>query len=208
MSEADTQPVVTTTEAQPQVGAEGTDARNDGADLDTLLKVYDEKTTSAAATTTQTQPDTTAGTEPDLKTVAAKLQQLESFATESHNLRHKQDMGETVKAIRGDLDPDVFDEKLIEGWLNVQAQQDPRLAQAWLNRAANPKQFEQVKTALAKSFQKKFSKLPDRQTTEDRDAVTAAVRGSSTRATEGKAPEFGKMSNADFQKEKDKLFGT
>lgn len=207
MSEATpTQPVVTQTDAQPQAGVEGTDARTDGNELDTLLKTYDEQTTQPAAAT-QTPPAQTQ-TEPDLKVIAAKMQQFETFATEAHNAKYKRDMNDTVAAIRGDLDPDVFDPALIEGWLDAQAKQDPRLAQAWIERDAKPKQFEQVKTALAKNFAKKFSKLPDRQATEDRETVAAAVRGASTRTPEGKAPDFGKLSDSDFQKEKDKLFGT
>jgi hypothetical protein len=60
---------------------------------------------------------------------------------------------------------------------------------------------------LGKSFAKKFSKMPDKQATEDRETVAAAVRGASTRAPEGKAPNFAAMSDNDFQAEKDKLFG-
>ncbi len=53
MSEANTQTVVTETDALPQAGAEVvTDARQDG-DLDTLLKTYDEQVPPAATTSTR-----------------------------------------------------------------------------------------------------------------------------------------------------------
>jgi hypothetical protein len=206
MSEADTQAVDTTTNAQPQAVAEVAVAQDDAGDLDTLLKVYDEKVTAPAATATTPEPKP--GTDPDLKTLADRLKRVDSLVTEANNLQFKRDMTDTVKTIRGDLDPTVFDDDLVEAFLNGKAKQDDRLAQAWLDRHAKPKQFEQVKTALAKDFAKKFSKMPDKAVTEDRELVSAAVRGASTRAPEGRPPEFGKMSNSDFQKEKDKLFGT
>ena len=201
--ELNTQPVVTETNAQPPAGAEGTNARNDDGDLDALLKVFETETKPPVKPTPEQQTN-----EPDLKALAGEVQQMRGFVNEAHNLQFKRDMDDTVKTIRGELDPEIFDGPLIQGWLDAQAQQDQRLAKAWVDRHANPKQFEQVKTALAKNFAKKFSKLPDAAATEDRAAVTAALRGASTRAPEGKAPEYGKLSNADFEKEKAKLFGT
>jgi len=197
MSEATpTQPVVTETEASAQPDAKVTDARTEG-DLDSLLKVYDE--TTAAPATTKSEPEQQPGAAPDLNVLAAKMQRFESLATEAQNIQFKRDMSETVTAIRGDLDPEVFDAPLIEGWLDAQAKQDPRLAKAWLERHANPKQFEQVKTALAKNFAKKFSKLPDRAATEDRDAVSAAVRGASTRAPASQPANLGGMTDAEYR---------
>jgi len=119
----------------------------------------------------------------------------------------RQDMDKTVKSIRGDLDPEMFDDATVRGWINARADDDPRLAQAWVNRHNNPKQFEKVVTQLGRDFQKKFSKMPDKGATEDRDAVTAAVRGASTRAPAGQAPDFSRMTDREFQAEKDKLLG-
>lgn len=206
MSEAqDTQPVVKLTDAQPQAGAEVVDARTEGGDLETLLKTYDEQVPSPAAT--PPQPAQSQATDPDLKALAGEVQQMKSFVNEAQNLRFKHDMSETVTAIRGDLDPEVFDAPLIQGWLDAQAQQDPRLAKAWMERHANPKQFEQVKTALAKNFAKKFSSLPDRQATEDRETVAAAVRGASTRTPEDKPANYAGMSNNDAAADIEKKYG-
>lgn len=201
MSEAEnTQTVVDETNIQSQTGTEVNDARNDGDDLDAVLKEFD---TAVPAATSKPEPKQ--GAEPDLKVLA---EQVKGFVSEANAIRFRTDMDKTIADIRGDLDPDIADNDLVESWLDVQARKDPRLAKAWADRNANPKQFDRVKAELGKALKAKFSKLPDRQATEDREAVTAAVRGASNRAPETKAPDFSKLSDNDFQKEKDKLFGT
>ncbi len=204
MSEATpTQPVVTETPASAQPDAKAPDARTEG-DLDSLLKVYDETT---AAPAQPIQPEQTPGTEPDLKTIAAQMQRFENLATAAVNDKFKRDMSTTVKAIRGDLPEAVFDDVLVEAYLDAQAKQDPRLAKAWLDRDANPRQFEQVKTALAKSFAKKFSSMPDRAATEDRDAVSAAVRGASNRAPASQPANLGGMTDQELREHTKKQYG-
>jgi hypothetical protein len=206
MSEAETtQPVVQTTEAPALPGAEVTvDARNDGDDLDTLLKEFDQhEPKPVVSSTTKPEP----GQEPDLKALAQKFESVEGFVRQQSAVQYKQDMAKTVEAVRGDLPAEIFDDGMIESWLDGQARNDPRLAQAWMERNTNPKQFEKVKVALGKQLAQKFSKLPDRQVSEDRASVAAAVRGASTRAPEAKAPNFAALSDNDFQAEKDKLFG-
>lgn len=203
MSEAQaTQPVVTPTDAQPQAGAEVTDARNEDT-LDTLLKTYDQQTQPAAQPQTTNPPERKPDT-PDLNVLASRV---ESFVNEAHNIQFKRDMTETVKQVRGDLDPDVFDDVLVESWLDAEARRDPRLAKAWTDRHANPKQFERVKAELGKSFTKKFSKLPDKQVTEDRESVAAAVRGASTPRPESKPLNVSNLSNKQAADEIEKNFG-
>jgi hypothetical protein len=102
--------------------------------------------------------------------------------------RFQKDMNATIKNVRGDLPEELFDGPLVQAWIDAQAKKDPRLATAWANRHTDPKKFEQVVGALGKEFSKIRPKLPDKQATEDREAVTAAVRGASTQAPAGKAP--------------------
>ncbi len=142
-----------------------------------------------------------------MKALAARVEQMSGFVTEAQTNQFKRDMADTVKAVRGDLDPGVFDDVLVEAYLNAQAAQDPRLAKAWMDRAANPKQFEQVKTALSKNFAKKFSKMPDPAATEDRAAVSAAVRGASTRTPESQPLKLAALSNSDAKKAVEDQFG-
>lgn len=201
MSEAMTeQAAVDATKAPAVPGATaGQDARNDGNDLDTLLAEYDQQVRPAP--TPQTQPEQKSGTDAVAKPAA------DPDVAEVKRYIFKQDMDKTVKSIRGELPSDYFDDSLVKAWIEAQAEEDPRLGLAWANRHSNPKQFEKVVDTLGRKFSKQYGKLPDKQATDDREAVSAAVRGASHRAPEGKAPDFSGMNNAEFREEHKKLYG-
>lgn len=193
MTETDTQPVVDATHTTAKPVVEGSDARNDGNDLDSLLAAFDTqtKTTVSPAPNQPVAPDVTA--------LAATVQSLQGQIAEVSNFKFRQDMDETIKDIRGDMDGEVFDNEFVESWLDAQARKDQRLQTAWLQRESNPGQFKKIRAELGKAFVKKFSKLPDKQVTEDREAVTAAVRGASTRAPADAPVKYGNQSNAEFR---------
>jgi hypothetical protein len=199
MSEENTQAAVDEPKVPAQPGAEATNAQA-GDDLDALLSEFDTETRPS----TPAQPATAAPAANDVKDASAEVL---AARDEIRKERFQKDIKVTVSDIRGDLPADLYDDDFMESWLDVQAKKDERLAQAWANRNANPQQFAKVKAALGKEFAKKYGKLPDRQATDDREAVTAAVRGASTRAPEGKAPNYAGMTNADFAAEKDRAFG-
>ena len=182
--------------AEPVTAA--TNAREDGDDLDKLLSEFD----SAAPETPKPEPKAEGAD--DLKVVA---EQLKGWMGEQQRAQFKQDMDKTMKSVRGDLDPEFFDDSFVKAWIDVEATNDPRLSKAWVNRHSNPKQFERVVDLLGRKFSKKYGKLPDKGATEDREAVTAAVRGASTKAPEGKAPDFAGMNNAEYREAHKKEYG-
>lgn len=200
MSEAQaTQPVVEKTDVQPGAGTEVTnDARNDGGDLESLLKTYDD----------QVKPEPTAkAPEPKADTTTAPQVRSDPAVAEIQQRFFRQDMNDLVKTVRGDVDPSLADDDLVEAWVDGQARKDPRLQTAWMQRQDNPQQFEKIKAELGKSFAKKFSKLPDRQVSEDREAVSAAVRGSSKPAPDDKPPNFAGLNNRQYADEVEKKYG-
>ena len=202
MSEAQTtQTAVDTTKtpAEPGVAADG--ARTDGDDLDELLSKFDSDTTRPTPEPAKPEPT---GEASDLKAV---LDEVRELRTERNKETFRKDMDAMTKTVRGNLDPEFFDDTFMEAWIDKQARDDPRLLQAFGNRHANPKQFQKVVETLGRSFNKRYSKLPDRQATEDREAVTAAVRGASTKAPEGKAPDYSGMNNAEFREAHKRDFG-
>lgn len=199
--EQTTQAVVDETKAPAQPGAEATSARTDD-DLDKLLAQYDE--TQPARTPEPATPATAAPAADQVKDASAEVL---AAAQEVRTHRFQTDMNATIKDVRGDLPPDLYDDDFVASWIDTQAKKDPRLANAWVNRNADPKKFGQVKAALGKEFAKRYGRIPDKQATEDREAVTAAVRGSSTKAPEGKAPDYSKMTDAEFAAEKARMFG-
>jgi hypothetical protein len=201
MSEATTQPVVDKPDAQPLAGAEGADARTNGSELDSLLNQYDQETRpSAPATPATPQPTPAAAAAP-----ATPLPVDPTVYEVKRRLDHE-DMSKLVTAIRGDLPDEVFDFDFVRAWVAGQAEKDTRLEKAWKGRFENPKAFEQVQAALGREFAKKMGKLPDRQATEDREAVAAAVRGASRSPVET-PPNYSSMPDGEFQKAKEKAFG-
>jgi hypothetical protein len=181
-------------------GTEATSARTDD-DLDTLLAEFDGSKTSSPE---PAKPEPRVEAADDVKDASAEVLRARD---EIRQDRFKRDMNDTIEKVRGDLPSDFYDNTFMQAWIDAKASSDPRLAAAWVQRNENPQKFKQVVGALGKEFAKKYGKLPDRQATEDREAVTAAVRGSSTRAPEGKAPDYAAMTPGDFQAEKDRMFG-
>lgn len=203
MSENEEQTVVDETKGQSETGTEGTDARKDDEDdLDTLLAQYEKEATSDD---TSSKPGQSGEAQDPNRELMERLQALEESTARSET---RADLDAAIKAVRGELDSEVFDDGFMETYLDSEARKDPRLSQAWANRHNNPKQFQKVVGSLAKSFEKRFGSLPNKEATEDREAVAAAVRGASTKSPEGRAPDYGNLSNDDFaaQVEKDHGF--
>lgn len=197
MSANNQQAVVDGADTQAMPGSEaGQDARNQVDDLDALLSQWPEPPAKPAA---DPPPPAAAVQQPEVAALKAQMDAFAGRVAEVEQIKFKADMGATIKDIRGELDPNVLDDGLVESWLDFQARQDPRLAQAWAQRDANPAQFRRVKVELGKKLAKQFGRLPDPAATEDRNAVTAAVRGSSTKAPAEPVPNYSGMSNAEYR---------
>lgn len=195
-----TQAVVDETKVAAVPATEATSARNDD-DLDTLLSQYDQ---SAPKPSEPAPPATAAPAANDVKEASAEVL---AARDEIRSERFQRDMNATISDVRGDLPADLYDDDFIQSWIDAQAKKDSRLATAWVNRNTDPKNFAKVKAALGKEFAKRYNRIPDKQATEDREAVTAAVRGASTSAPSGKAPDYSKMTDAQLAAEKARLFG-
>lgn len=192
--EATTQPVVDDTKAPAQPGAAENNAPEKTDDLDTLLDQFKPAETRAPDTP---KPEQT-GAEHDQKAASSEVLQARD---EIRRDRFERDMKATIDDVRGDL---PFDDDFMRAWIDSRAAKDSRLADAWVNRASNPAAFKKVVSALGREFAK-YGKVPDKNATDDREAVTAAVRGASTKAPEGKAPDYSRMSDAELAKEKERL---
>lgn len=204
MSEDTTQAVTNETQPPAQQGGAGApDARVQTDDLDTLLNEFDTSSQQTSQSAQQTQPGQT-GSGDDLK---ALTDQAKAVIEQHHQVTFRRDMNETLRKVRGSLDPEFFDDKFVEAWIDAQAREDPRLQQAWTQRHANQKQFEKVVEGLGRNFAKKYGKLPDKAATEDRAAVTAAVRGASTQAPEPASLDVSRMSDGEARAAIEKAYG-
>jgi len=203
MNDQTTQTAVDATQAPATPGATADSARNDGEELDKLLSEYDQSN-KTSSTPEPARPESTGTADTDLKALADEVRGLR---TERQKETFRKDMDAMVKNVRGNLDPEFFDDVLVESWIDAQARQDSRLLQVFANRHDNPKQFAKIVDTLNRNFARKWSKLPDKGATEDRAAVAAAVRGASTTAPPEKPPEYASKSNTEFRNEVREKYG-
>lgn len=184
-------------------------------ELEKLLAEYEEQPKQEEAK--QPQSDSQEPSSSQLKPEAEQPQTAEDIEAVKRRLDEQErreaerqfrvDMDETVKTVRGDLDPGFFTDKFVESWIDAEARDDPRLQRAWQTRREDPKRFERVRQELAKRLHDHASKLPDRQPTEDYAAVADAVRRESNKAPEQKEPNYSTLSNAEFRDKVQKEHG-
>lgn len=191
MSDETKQAVVDTTDTAAKPAVTDDSARNNADDLESLLAEFDQATTRPAVS----PPDTKTAPQPD--PVAERLNALER---QIQGDKERKALDQTIKEIRGDIPEELFDDVEVEAWLDAQARRDPRLNQMWNQREVNPRQWAKVQAELAKRLQSKLDKLPDKAATEDRAAVTASLRGASTKVAAEPAPNYARQSNAEFRK--------
>lgn len=200
MATENTQTVVDAAKDQAKPGTAATDARKTD-DLDTLLAQF--ATETAKPGTSATKPETTTTT----ATTTAPDKRLEAIEQRLANEQMQRDLAPVISKIKAAMPAEILDDAEIEDWLDGRARRDPRLAQAWQNRHQNPEAWGKVTDALGQQMAKKFAKVPDKAATEDRAAVTAAVRGASTVAPTGKAPDFSRMSQREYGDAVEKEYG-
>lgn len=193
MTDATTQSAAQPTEVPAQPAAEVTGAQpTQPADLDSILAEFDQSAKPAPA------PETKPATAPTPVVDNEARQELAA-------LKFQLEIKPVLERIRGDIPKDRFTDDEVQDLIDGRARRDPRLQQAWLNRASNPAAWNKIEKALGQEMSKKFTKLPDPDATEDRAAVTAAVRGASQKAPAESAPNYGAMNDAEFAKAKASL---
>lgn len=113
------------------------------------------------------------------------------------------DIEKAVESISGALDVQVS-KRVIKAYLNDMAIDDPRVRKAFANRYKEPATWARVLKGATKAIRDEFSNLPDKQLTEDREALAATVRGSSRTSSEDEPPNFSRMSDREFDEWKRK----
>ena len=102
----------------------------------------------------------------------------------------------------------VVGDDFAKRWLIAESKLNPALTAAFDNRYASKDHLRQANRQVKKSKDKllKAAKaMPDRQATEDRMAIAAAVRGTSTKIPEKGPVRYGDVNDAEFAKEKAKF---
>lgn len=192
MNDTTTQAVVDTSNAAAMPAATEANAQTNVDDLDHLLAEFDQSTR-----TTTTQPEPKQETQPVISD--DRIRRIEDRIFQD-------DLNSTIKNITGDLKlPDRF----AKGWIDQVARENPAVANAFLNRANNPNAWKKIENALSKEIAKDFKALTpvDEGATVDRAAVTAAVRGASTKAATETEPNYGSLSAREGRKAVKEKYG-
>jgi len=212
------QAVVETTEGVARPTPEAGNDAPDIESLDSLLKQFDEATKDS-------NPESAASAAPPGK-AKAEVKPADSNAlaeqvrriVDAQEAQTKAQQAEvtqkaltaTVASLRADLPDDPAVNKFVMGWLKDTADNDKRLQNAFANRDRDPQTWNKIVTGLTRDCQKDFATLsrrPDAAATEDREAVTAALRGASTAPPPTKEPDLSKMSDAELRKYKQEKWG-
>lgn len=170
-------------QAVTETNAETPSVEEEGAqdNLETLLQDYEEEVKGE-------EKETDSDISSVVKYIEEERQRKEQETVQA-------DIKTAVDTVKENLEGDLPD-WMIEGALQHKAANDARIRNAWVKRGENPKGWNSVLKALAKDIS---SELTDKQSTETRNEVVAAVKGASQKTTEPEVPDLGKMSDQDFE---------
>ena len=189
MTDSNTQAVAPEAEAVAAPPAEATSAQDTTQSMDELLREFE-------TTTAKPQPA------PEAVKPAA-VDPVADVRRELAELKVQKQLDAVLTRIRGDVPEDVLSNEELLDLLDGKAKRDPRIRDAFQRyiEKSDTTSWSKLEKALKAEIGKKFQPRTDANATADRDAVAAAVRGTSTKAPDEKQPAYGAMSNSDFQKE-------
>lgn len=200
--------VVNEADAAAQPAAEAGNDAPDVNELDALLKQYDESVTPAQSNNSSNNNTPASEQKPDdlNDRIRAVVEHQERDIAERRATAVKQAIDDAAKAVKGDLPDSVASVNIARGWLKDAADNDKRIQKAFSERETNPDGWNKVLAGLSKAFAKEVRR-PDQTATEDREAVTAAVRGASSNAPAAKEPDIKRMTDTELRKYQQEKFG-
>lgn len=161
-------------------------------ELDALLKEGEKPT----------EPTEPTDLRADLNDVVSYVRQQQA---EGDAKAYQADISSAIKVLKDSVPEDqqsTYDDEVLEGFLHAKANKDTRIRDAFLGRHKNPTAWETAQRQLAKDFSERFKQAPDPQINEDREAVAAAARSSSTKPAEEELTlkKVTSMSSEEFNK--------
>jgi hypothetical protein len=127
-----------------------------------------------------------------------ELQQAQEFLRAQEDTY---DEAEALRAIRGNLD--IGDED-VQAFIAGRVLKDPEISQVWQNRredrASYNRLVDRLRGDLQQHEEQQRQKVLSREAVADREAVAQAVRGQGGKVPPEPPPDYGRMSNREFQK--------
>lgn len=160
----------------------------------------------------RTKPQATAPSEQD-RSLAQRLEAIENERAAERQAAADRADAEAVFGQAAGLMKEIaphIPEDYSETWIRNQVQLDPDLALAWSTRhdgEAQHREFRRKVNRALDKFGKYLRSLPDPEATTDRAILAAAVRGASGAPPPPAAPNFNKMSDAEFIASVEKQYG-
>jgi hypothetical protein len=188
---------------QPEAPANAPDEQQSGEtaapDLDALLN--DAASAYQQASVTQ-PPDVAAELRGKLEPLAHAVAAIRAQQEAAQNKADWENVVKHGKEAVAEFDHLPAD--YAETWLMAESIRNPELRKAFDNRYSSPEAKHWAESRFKKAMQnlsKAAKSFPDRAATEDRAAVSAAVRGASGAMPEERPPNYGAMNDAQFKAE-------
>jgi hypothetical protein len=190
--------------AQPQ--PESQTAPEPEQDLDALLAQYDITEAQRHQYEQQQRIENAQAQTQQAWEHAQSVEQQLAADRQQHYLESElREYDDYVKNFAAEL---KISERVVRGMLRETAAADQEAVAAWDNRRTNPRAWEFTRHRLAREYHKELASRIDEQATEDRAAVTHAIRsGASSVVPKEAAPDFGSMSDRELQNYTRKNFG-
>jgi hypothetical protein len=182
------QTVTTETDVESVTSTEESGAQDD---LDKLLADFDEETSSQSEQSDQGSEQPTTSLDDEDKQFLQSLKEQET----------ERQINEEIDRMSEHVPEDVtIPNDVLRAMVEYKAAKNPKIADAFMKRHQNPEAWGKVSKSLVSEISKGFQKQPDKKSTQDREAVIAAVQSASTSSQEESQPDFSKMNDAQYQK--------
>ena len=172
-------------------------------DLDALLAEYDE---TSETEDTEKVSDAVADND-DIKSKLQKIDRIERMMTDDLETRAKDraavEFSTTVKSINEGLG---IEEKFVKAFLNMKADEDPRLKNAYLGKATNPKVWAAIEDKLRNELRTFANGISDEDATDTHDAIVSSVLNSKSTSSVNTDVKFSDMNDERFEQYKREQF--
>ena len=132
LQETDQNSSASANEAARVSGSESTD------DLDALLAQYETQTAKPGADDPNWISDEELSHRIERARLSAAQQtfqsEVQTYAHQRATEKHEADLKSLVQKVRGEVDPKLFGDSMVQAWIDARAMKDANLQQAWNNR--------------------------------------------------------------------------
>ncbi len=172
-------------------------------DIDALLAEFEAGTTQPQQTVSESAAERDLAIAENIRAhteglqLDSRRQELHAYEQQLALERDQKDAIAAFETIRGNLPAEMFDDRMLDAWVNSRAASDLAIQQAWQNRLADPRTYERTLSKLAIEFGEKFRRY-EPESEVDHAAIAQAVRGAGGKTPPEPPPRFDRMTDAEL----------